>query len=1321
MSEFVHLHCHSEYSLLDGLCRLKPLAKKVKELGMPAAALTDHGVMYGAVEFYRAMQETGVKPIIGCEIYVAQRDMRDKDPDADKKSYHLVLLAENQVGYQNLMKICSAAQLEGFYYKPRVDHAFLEKHAEGLICLSACLTGEVMRAIDNGQPHEARKQAAWHKEVFGANNYFVELQHHEGIPRLAAINQELIDLARALDIPLVVTNDVHYIAPSDAAAQELLLAIQTGATMDDPKRMKMEGNDYYLRTGAEMARLFKGLEGALKNTLLIAERCNVNLERKEYHLPIFDLPAGFTAETYLRYLAEKGFAERYPNPTPELRKQLNYELSIINSMGFNTYFLIVWDLVRYARENGIWYNIRGSAAGSLVAYTLYITALDPISNKLIFERFLNPSRVTMPDIDMDFADDQRGLMIDYAVKKYGKEKVAQIITFGTLGAKAAIRDVGRAIGIELSEADRLARLVPAGPKVHLADQLKEGELASIYQNDTQAKRLLDQALALEGVSRHASTHAAGVVIADKPLVEYVPLHRPTKDKGDENALGVVTQFQMEELEAIGLLKMDFLGLATLTVMRRAVELIEQVRGEKIDLSAAPLDDPAIYELLSSGNVEGIFQVESLGMRKVLTGLRPTRFEDVGAVIALYRPGPLQFIPNYIARKHGQEPIAYRHPLLEPILSDTYGIIVYQEQVIQILRDLAGYSAGEADLVRRAVSKKKEEELKQHRAGFVAGAARATHMPEAIAHQIWDDIEFFANYGFNRAHSADYALVTCQTAWLKAHYTVEYMTALLSSARGNTEKITSYVAECGRLKIDVLPPDVNQSEVDFTVEKIPTPQSQNSTRHLPTANRSSSTAIRFGLGAIKNVGDGVTAHIVAERKARGSFKSLDDFCKRVDMRLINRRALECLIKVDALRAFGQREQLLAVVDRIVDSAQRAQRAASVGQIDLFGGMVDTLSFIALPEVTTNLKESLAWEKELLGVYVSEHPLKRIMPYVEQHATATVGQITSSRNGESIIIAGIVASVRTITTKKGDPMVFAQLEDLYGAIEVTVFPRLYARTQELWQPDTAVVLHAKIEERDGKMKLLADSAEKLPQESLTTSKLAAAFDAPTLKTTPCAAAANTAPAAQTKPISNAPTPVAKRAPSEKPLSFAPQPNPTPTPPVVAKNALREKPPTPISRTKAPTPTMTTQPNASAPQATSGASAATPPAQTPATQTNGQRTHSNGAKTNGKSNGKRDEQPAKALRHHVFITIPRSGDLTTDMHRVGQVYELLQQYPGEDQFSLYTLNSAGRVRLDFPNTKTKHSLQLYDKLVALLGEGAVKVQTLEEETRGNWKGEK
>ncbi|MBI1801301.1 MAG: DNA polymerase III subunit alpha, partial [Chloroflexi bacterium] len=843
MPDFVHLHCHSEYSLLDGLCRLKPLVKRAKDLSMPALALTDHGVLFGAIEFYRAAKEAGVKPIIGCELYVARRDMRDKDPEADKKSHHLVVLAENETGYRNLLQIASAAQLEGFYYKPRVDHAFLASHAEGLIALSSCKSGEVIRAVEAGLEEESRRLAAWHKEVFGPRNYFIELQHRDGLPEMAAVNRELLEIARELDVPVVATNDVHYIEPTDAATQELLLAIQTQTLLSDAKRMRMEGTDYYLRTPDEMASLFSGLPQALQNTLLIAERCNLNLDSKGYHLPVFDVPGGATPETYLRQLAESGLSQRYGLITPELRARLEYELGVIHQMGFDTYFLIVWDLVRYARERGIWYNIRGSAAASVVAYTLGITVLDPIANGLIFERFLNPGRVTMPDIDMDFPDDQRGGMIDYTVKKYGRDRVAQIITFGTLGAKAAIRDVARVTGVELNEADRVARLVPFGPKVHLADCLTEGELAGAYQNDERVRDLIDKALSLEGVARHASTHAAGVVIADRPLTEYVPLHRPTKEKDADAGLGVVTQYAMEDLEHIGLLKMDFLGLSTLTIMKRAVDLIEQTRGERIVIEQAPLDDSAIFELLSSGNVEGIFQVEGAGMRRALTSLQPTGFEDIVAVISLYRPGPMQFIDKFIARKHGKETITYVHPALEPILKDTYGILIYQEQIIQIMTDLAGYSAADADLVRRAVGKKKQEELLKHREGFIKGAQATAKLPAEIAGKVFEEIEYFANYGFNKAHAADYAVITCQTAWLKARYPVEYMTALLSVSRGDTGKIASYVGECIRLKIEVLPPEINQSALDFTVEK-------------RGAKADEASAIRFALGAIKNVGDGV---------------------------------------------------------------------------------------------------------------------------------------------------------------------------------------------------------------------------------------------------------------------------------------------------------------------------------------------------------------------------------------------------------------------------------------------------------------------------------
>ncbi|MFZ5915297.1 MAG: DNA polymerase III subunit alpha, partial [Chloroflexota bacterium] len=813
MSEFVHLHLHSQYSLLDGMCRMRELAARVAELGQPAVALTDHGVMYGVIEFYRACKAAGIRPIIGIEMYVSPRRMTERDPKRDRKPYHLVLLAQNNTGYKNLLKIATAGQLEGFYYRPRVDKPFLAEHSEGLICLSSCGSGEIPRLLIGGRADRARKAAAWYRDVFGPERFYLELQRHPGYPELEQAVAGMVEIGRELDIPLVATNDVHYVLPDQAHAQALLLAIQSNTTVLDPKRLQMGDESFYLKSSQEMFTLFADLPQAVENTWRIAEMCQVDLDAGGYHLPQFEVPPGYDAQSYLRHLCQLGLKERYPELTPQVQQRLEHELGIIHQMGFDTYFLINWDLIRHAAERDIWWNVRGSGAGSIVAYSLGLTRLDPLKYDLIFERFLNPARVTMPDIDLDFPDDQREQMIEYTVHKYGQDKVAQIITFGTMGARAAIRDVGRALDLPLGEVDRVAKLIPFGPKIKIQDGLDNvPELRQMYQQVDYIRQLVDDAQSLEGIARHASTHAAGVIVADKPIVEYAPLHRPTKGEG-----GVMAQFDMEILESIGLLKVDFLGLSTLTIMRLACELIEQHHGVCLDQDTIPIDEPAIYDLLSSGQVMGVFQVESSGMRNVLTSMRPSQFEHVIAAIALYRPGPMQFIDEYIACMHGQRQPQFAHPSLEPILGPTFGICVYQEQIIQILTNVAGYSAGEADLVRRAVGKKKEKELAKHRSTFIKGAMKHSGLDRQAAESIFDAIEFFANYGFNKAHSADYAVITCQTAYLKARYPVEYMTALLTVEQHNTEKVGLLVAECRRMGISMLPPDVNRSAKDFIVE------------------------------------------------------------------------------------------------------------------------------------------------------------------------------------------------------------------------------------------------------------------------------------------------------------------------------------------------------------------------------------------------------------------------------------------------------------------------------------------------------------------------
>ena len=1069
--DFVHLHVHSEYSLLDGLGSTRALVARARELGMPALALTDHGAMYGAIEFYQQAVQHNVRPILGLEAYLAPRRMQDKDPQRDARSYHLLLLARDNTGYRNLMKIATAAQLEGYYYRPRVDRDFLAAHAEGLICASGCAASEVPRLIAEGQVERARERVAWYRDVFGPENYFLEVQSH-AIPELETVNRTLLEFSKAFGLKVIATNDVHYIRQEDAAAQDVLLCIQTNSVVNDTQRMRMSDASYYMRTPAEMRALFGEVPGALSNTLLVAEMCNVQLDFRTYHLPHFPVPGGHDAPSYLRQVCEEGLKHRYDEraDSPEVRERLEHELRVIHKMGFDTYFLIVWDLCRFAREQGIWWNVRGSGAGSIVAYAMGITNLDPLEHQLIFERFLNPGRVTMPDIDLDFPDDCRDEMIRYTVEKYGRDNVAQIITFGTLGAKAAIRDVGRAMDIPLPEVDRVARLVPFGPKVRIDDALaKVPELQELCQKEDYIRRLVETARSLEGVARHASTHAAGVIVADRPLVEYTPLHRPT---GGDEQVGAITQYPMEQLEAIGLLKIDFLGLSILTIMRKACDLIREHHGVGLNLENIPIGDPKAFELLSSGEVTGVFQVESAGMRRVLRTMKPTQFEHIVATISLYRPGPMEYIDTYIRRMHGEEPVEYRHPSLEPILSSTYGICVYQEQIIQMATQLAGYSAADADLMRRAVGKKKKAELLRHRKRFVAGAVERG-MPREVAEQVFDDIEYFARYGFNRAHAADYAVLTCQTAYLKAHYPVEHMAALLTVERHNTEKLGQLVAECRRMGIRILPADVNVSDLEFTIEK--------------TAD-GKDRCIRFGLGAIKNVGEGAAQLIVEARKAGGPFRDLEDLAHRVDLRQVNKRVLECLVRVGALDAFGTRAQLLAVLDKLVSLSADVHQRREVGQISMFD--LDSAFSLAkaasaiypLPKVPeVRRRYCLTWEKELAGTYLTSHPFQQAATELSGVVTHASVDLTEEVNGQKVTVAGVVVRCTEILTRRGEPMLFATLEDLQGEIEIVVFPRVFRGTKELWAEDKVLVVSgtAQWNADEGEAKILCDHV----QDSIT----------------------------------------------------------------------------------------------------------------------------------------------------------------------------------------------------------------------------------------------
>lgn len=1059
MSGFVHLHVHSEYSLLDGAARIEALVETAAQHGMKALALTDHGVMYGVVPFYKACIARGIQPIIGCEAYLTTSSMYEKGSRQENPTYHLILLAKSQQGYQNLMKLCSLGHLEGFHYKPRIDLKALAKYAEGIICLSACLGGEIPQHLLHGRVDEAKASALRYKQIFG-EDFYLELQDH-GIAEQKRVNPMLIELSHETGIPLVATNDVHYVVPEDASMQDVLICIGTGKTVEAEDRLRIATNQLYLKSAEEMAKLFPYVPEALANTELIAAKCaDFRLEFGRSILPAFQpIPERLTSSEYLAELCREGLNRRYASlpdwEIPEYREnveqRLQYELGVIDRMGYSDYFLIVWDFIRFAHEHGIATGPgRGSSAGSLVAYVLNITDVDPIKYKLLFERFLNPARVTMPDIDIDFSDIRRDEVIAYVVQKYGMEHVAQIITFGTMAARAAVRDVGRVLNVPFGEVDRVAKMIPNQLGVTIEEALRlNPELAALQERNERLMELIHMAMKVEGMPRHASTHAAGVVISQEPLTHYVPLQ-----EGSEST--ALTQYSMENLEAIGLLKMDFLGLRTLSIIERTLAWVEEQHGLSIDFHQVSDDDPLTYEMLSHGNTTGVFQLESSGMRRVLKDLKPSVFEDIVSVLALYRPGPMEFIPKYIQAKHGEIEVEYPHPSLIPILADTYGIIVYQEQIMQIASQMAGFSLGEADLLRRAVSKKKREVLDQEREHFVNGSVGQGFSADEANH-VYDMIVRFADYGFPRAHAAAYGVLAFQTAYLKAHYPVQFMSSMLASVMGNHRKVAEYVDASRRMGIEVLPPDVNESGVLFT----------------PVVKEDGTRAIRFGLAAMKNVGTQAIESIMKERQER-PYDSLLDFCRRVDLRVCNKRVLESLIQGGALDSLpGHRAQLAAMLDETVEAAVKWRKEREDLQIQLFGFVEVNNWSIEYPDIRPyTTTQQLEFERELLGLYISGHPLDDQEELLSTLELDRFVDLTEAPDESEVTVAGMVVSVKPISTKKGQMMGFMELEDRVDRTEVVLFPKTWERYNALVEKGALLVVRAKLQQQDEGFKLLAD---------------------------------------------------------------------------------------------------------------------------------------------------------------------------------------------------------------------------------------------------------
>ena len=1069
-SNFVNLHVHTEFSLLDGACRIKDLVSQAKKYKMPALAITDHGVMYGVIQFYKEAIKQGIKPIIGCEMYVAPESRFEKTSKRRESPYHLILLVKNNEGYKNLIQLVTLSYLEGFYYKPRIDKEILRKYSSGLIASSACLQGEIPQKLLQNNFKEAKKSALEYLEIFGEGNFYLELQKNN-IPEQNVVNQRLISLGKELSIPLIASNDIHYVNKEDARAHEILLCIQTATNLADEKRLKFATDEFYFNSPEEMAEKFSDLPEAIENTVKIAEKCNLEIDFRQAHLPEFQVPSEHNITSYLREICFTGLRKRFAEVTEELEERLDYELSVIKSMGFEPYFLIVWDFVKHAKEQGIMVGPgRGSAAGSLVAYCLNITNINPMTYGLLFERFLNPERISMPDFDIDFCYERRSEVIDYVTEKYGKDKVAQIITFGTMAARAAVRDVGRALGIPYARVDTIAKMIPWEPNITIKKALKmEKRLSEEMENDKEVKDLIENAIALEGLSRHASTHAAGIVLSEKPLTNYVSLQKTADGE-------ICTQYAMAELEELGLLKMDFLGLRTLTVISNTLKIIQHTQGKKIDINNIPTTDKGVYKMLSAGKSIGVFQLESDGMRDLVKRLKPENIDDITALLALYRPGPLGsgMIEDFINRKKGEIEIKYPHPSLEPILKETYGVIVYQEQVMKVASELAGFSLGQADILRKAMGKKQKKVMEKQRELFIKGAQK-NKIKKNVAVEVFDLIAYFAGYGFNKSHSVSYAFISYQTAYLKKNFPVEYMASLLTSIMGNNDKIPLYIRECQNMGIQILPPDINQSLINFTV----------------VGNKS----IRFGMAAVKNVGEKAFKSIIEERKKNNIYESLFDFCQRVDLRVVNKRVIESLIRCGSFDSLeGKRSQFLAVLDEAIKRGQEFQKDKRNGQtsiFDLFGdsqkGEIKNVHHYTLPNIEEFSKnELLAMEKEMLGLYISQHPLKNFKEKIEEIVNTNSLEALNLPDRSNVILAGVINRIRKKSTKNGNLMAFINLEDLEGSIEAIIFPKVFDKSKDIILKDAIVVIEGSLDSAEGKVKLIAKNISLLKRYKNTKKK-------------------------------------------------------------------------------------------------------------------------------------------------------------------------------------------------------------------------------------------